>query len=54
MPKELLSKLIKLLKGSSKEWVYVMNEPGAGMLALSLMGDKVIISEYSMNKPSLI
>ncbi len=52
MPKELLSKLIKLLKGSSKERIYVMNEPGAGMIELSLVEDTVTISEYSINKPS--
>lgn len=34
MSKEFLGKLIKVLKGTLKEWIYVMNEPGATMIEL--------------------
>ncbi len=50
--REFLFKLLKMLKGSSKEWIYVMNEPGAGIMELSLEGDKIFIRIYSLNKPS--
>ncbi len=52
MPKEFLSKLIKVLKGSLKKWIYVMNEPGATIIELMPMDDTITISAYSMNKPS--
>lgn len=52
MPKEFLSKLIKVLKKSSKECIYVMNEPGATMIELIPVDDTISISAYSMNKPS--
>ena len=48
--KEFLMKLLKILKGSSKEWIYEMNEPGASMLELSLTGEAIAISVYRMNK----
>lgn len=50
--KELLVKLSKVLKGSSKEWVYIMNEPGASIMDLSMVHNKIAINIYSMNKPS--
>ena len=53
MPKEFLDKLIKVLKESSKEWLYVMNEPGATIIELTSVDDTTIsIQSYSMNKPS--
>jgi len=52
MPAEFLSKLIKVLKGSSKEWVYIMNEPGASIMEFLRNDNKIIINVYSMNKPS--
>ncbi len=50
--KEFLFKLLRVFKGSLKEWIYVMNEPGARIMELSSEGDKIFISSYSMNKPS--
>ena len=50
--KEFLMKLLKLLKGSSKEWIYEMNEPGASMIELSLTEDTITVSVYRMNKTS--
>lgn len=50
--KELLVKLLKVLRGSSKEWVYIMNEPGASIMALSMENSKIAFKIYSMNKPS--
>lgn len=50
--KEFLMKLLKVLKGSSKEWVYEMNEPGASMIELSLTEDIIAIRVYRMNKAS--
>lgn len=50
--KELLVKLLKVLKGSSKEWVYIMNEPGASIMGLSMVHNQIAINIYSMNKPS--
>ncbi len=52
MPTEFLSKLIKVLKESSKEWVYVMNEPGADIMEFLRSDNAIIINIYSMNKPS--
>ena len=52
MSKEFLSKLIKVLKKSSKEWIYVMNEPGAILIEFIPVDDIISINAYSMNKPS--
>ena len=52
MPTEFLNKLIKVLKGSSKEWVYVMNEPGADILEILRSDNMITVNSYSMNKPS--
>lgn len=52
MSKEFLSKLNKVLQESSKEWIYVMNEPGADMIELLSVDDAISISFYSINKPS--
>ena len=52
MPTEFLSKLIKVLKESSKEWVYVMNEPGADIMEFLRSHNAIKINIYSMNKPS--
>ncbi len=49
---EFLSKLIKVLKESSKEWVYVMNEPGAAIMEFLRSNNAIMINVYSMNKPS--
>ncbi len=50
--KEFLTKFIKVLKGPSKEWIYVMNEPGAGIIELLGTKDTITISIYSISKPS--
>ncbi len=52
MPTEFLSKLIKVLKESSKEYVYVMNEPGADIMEFLRSDNAITINVYSMNKPS--
>lgn len=52
MPTEFLSKLIKVLKESSKEWVYLMNEPGANIMEFQRSDNRIVINAYSMNKPS--
>ena len=52
MPTEFLNKLVKILKESSKEWVYVMNEPGADILEILRSDNVITINCYSMNKPS--
>lgn len=52
MSKEFLRKLIQVLKKSSKEWIYVMNEPGATLIELIPIEDTISISAYSMNKSS--
>ena len=52
MPTEFLNKLIKVLKGSSKEWVYVMNEPGADILEILRSDNMITVNSFSMNKPS--
>lgn len=53
MPKEFLDKLIKVLKESSKEWLYVMNEPGATIIELTSVDDTTIsIQSYSISKHS--
>lgn len=52
MPAEFLSKLIKILNKSSKEWVYLMNEPGAAIMEFLRSDNTIIINAYSMNKPS--
>ena len=52
IPTEFISKLIKVLKESPKEWVYVMNEPGADIMEILRSDNAIIINVYSMNKPS--
>jgi len=52
LPKEFLFKLLRVFKGSLKEWIYVMDEPGARIMELSLKNDKIFIRIYSMKKPS--
>lgn len=50
--KEFLIKLIKVLKKSSEEWMYIMNEPRATLLEFIPVEDTISICAYSMNKPS--
>ncbi len=55
MPKFLLDKVYKVVKGkSAEEYLYLMNEPGANMLKISLNkdSDKVNFSEYKLLKDS--
>ncbi|MBE6752943.1 MAG: hypothetical protein E7559_01090 [Ruminococcaceae bacterium] len=52
MPRAFLGGLIKVLKGTFVQWIYVMNEPGAGLIELMSVGDSIRVSVYSMNKPS--
>lgn len=53
MPKELLRKILKLLNGNShKEWLYVMDEPGASMICMKLGNDKINFAEYHSLKTS--
>ena len=52
MPAEFLSKLIKVLNKSAKEWVYLLNEPGADIMEFLRIDNAIIINVYSMNKPS--
>lgn len=50
--KEFLSKLNRVLNESSREWIYIMNEPGVAIIELQ-QGEKAItINIYSMNKES--
>lgn len=53
MPKELLRKILRLLKGSSvEEWLYIMNEPGASMICIQLNYNKINFTEYNSLKTS--
>lgn len=50
--REFLVKLLRVLADSPEEWIYVMNEPGANILKLSLGHNKILIHIYSTNKTS--
>lgn len=53
MPKELLRKILRLLKGSSvEEWLYIMDEPGASMICIQLNYNKINFAEYDSLKTS--
>lgn len=52
MPVEFLSKLLKILRSSSKEWVYLMYEPGAEIMEFLRSDNTIIINVYSINKLS--
>lgn len=52
MPREFLSKLIKVLEKSSKERIYLMYEPRAELMEIFPQGDKIAVKIYSMDKHS--
>lgn len=53
MPKKLLEKVLRLVKGKSvEEWLYLMNEPGAGMLKISFHGQQILFEYFELSKCS--
>jgi len=52
MPREFLSKLVRVLENSSKERIYLMYEPGAELMEIFPQGEKIAVKIYSMNKQS--
>lgn len=52
MPREFLSKLVRVLEKSSKERIYLMYEPCAELMEIFPQGDKIAVKIYSMDKHS--
>lgn len=50
--KDFLEKLVKLFNGSSKEYVYITNEPGASIIEITQVQENFIINWFSLNKNS--
>ena len=50
--REFLVKILGVLAGAPEEWIYVMDEPGANIIKLSLEHNKILINIYSTNKTS--
>ena len=49
MLQKFLSKVIRILNGSTEEWLYLMDEPGASMLHIYLKNNRIHFAEYSLS-----
>ena len=52
MPKKFLYKVLRVIKGNTEEWLYLMDEPGAGILHIYMKDGKVHFAEYSLSVSS--
>lgn len=49
MPQKFLGKVIRILNGSTEEWLHLMDEPGASMLHIYLKNNRIHFAEYSLS-----
>ncbi len=49
MPKKFLDKVLRVISNNTEEWLYLMDEPGAGILHIYLENEKVYFEEYNLS-----
>lgn len=52
MPQKFLSKMLRVYNQNAEEWLYLMNEPGAGMLNIYNKNNRIHFAGYSLSVDS--
>lgn len=52
MPEKLLSKVIRVIRENTEEWLYLMDEPGAAMLHIYRKDEQIHFVEYDLSVTS--